>query len=126
MAAAEATFSAGEPELKMLFSLAGPFARTLFDNNLPFRDGQARVKKARGDLAGAIEIYRNLLAPDISQKWTAVLEPGHVLELARLLAETGDTEAAKKEYQRFLALWKDADPGVPILQQAKAEYAKLR
>jgi hypothetical protein len=29
-------------------------------------------------------------------------------------------------YQDFLTLWKDADPGIPVLQQAKAEYAKLR
>ena len=38
----------------------------------------------------------------------------------------GDTEKAKTAYQDFLALWKDADPDIPILKQAKAEYAKLR
>jgi eukaryotic-like serine/threonine-protein kinase len=32
---------------------------------------------------------------------------------------------AKAEYQDFLTLWKDADPDIPILIQAKAEYAKL-
>ncbi|MCH8948576.1 MAG: hypothetical protein IH789_13300, partial [Acidobacteria bacterium] len=74
----------------------------------------------------AIEAYRKLLTQDISSKWTTVLEPRFVLELARLLAETGDTAAAKKEYGRFLELWKDADPDIPILQEAKAEYAQLR
>jgi len=33
---------------------------------------------------------------------------------------------ARKEYQDFLALWKDADPDIPILALAKAEYAKLQ
>jgi eukaryotic-like serine/threonine-protein kinase len=37
----------------------------------------------------------------------------------------GDT-AAKAAYQDFLTLWKDADPDIPILKQAKAEYAKLK
>jgi hypothetical protein len=77
-------------------------------------------------LNGAIDAYRKLLTPDISSKWTTALEPRYVLELARLLAQTGDTQAAKKEYQRFLELWKDADPDIPMLQEAKAEYAKLK
>jgi tetratricopeptide (TPR) repeat protein len=37
----------------------------------------------------------------------------------------GDTEKARAAYQEFLALWKDADPDIPILVQAKAELAKL-
>jgi eukaryotic-like serine/threonine-protein kinase len=38
----------------------------------------------------------------------------------------GDTAAARKSYQDFLATWKDADPGILLLRQAKAEYAKLQ
>jgi len=38
----------------------------------------------------------------------------------------GDTVKARAAYKNFLDLWKDADPDIPILQQAKAEYAKLR
>ena len=38
----------------------------------------------------------------------------------------GDTAKARKFYQDFLTLWKDADPDIPILKQAKAEYAKLQ
>ena len=37
----------------------------------------------------------------------------------------GDATKAKAAYQDFLTLWKDADPDIPILKQAKAEYAKL-
>ena len=38
----------------------------------------------------------------------------------------GDTVRARAPYQAFLTLWKDADPDIPILKKAKAEYAKLR
>jgi hypothetical protein len=37
----------------------------------------------------------------------------------------GDTAKAKTAYQNFLTLWNDADPEIPILQQAKAEFAAL-
>ena len=46
-------------------------------------------------------------------------------ELGRALVSSGDKTEAKAAYQDFLKLWKDADPDIPILQQAKAEYARL-
>jgi|CZKS01.1.fsa_nt_gi tetratricopeptide (TPR) repeat protein len=48
------------------------------------------------------------------------------LQLGRALALSGDKTKAKKSYQDFLTLWKDADPDIPILKQAKAEYASLQ
>jgi eukaryotic-like serine/threonine-protein kinase len=48
------------------------------------------------------------------------------LGLAHSRAMSGNTAAAKTAYQDFLALWKDADPDIPILKQARAEYAKLK
>jgi DNA-binding winged helix-turn-helix (wHTH) protein/tetratricopeptide (TPR) repeat protein len=48
------------------------------------------------------------------------------LGLARAYALQGDTAKAKAAYQDFLTLWKDADPDIPILIAAKAEYAKLQ
>jgi eukaryotic-like serine/threonine-protein kinase len=48
------------------------------------------------------------------------------LQSGRAYAMQGDTPKAKAAYQDFLALWKDADPDIPILKQAKAEYAKLQ
>jgi DNA-binding winged helix-turn-helix (wHTH) protein/tetratricopeptide (TPR) repeat protein len=48
------------------------------------------------------------------------------LGLARAYALQGDTAKARSAYQDFLTLWKDADPDIPILKQAKAEYAKLQ
>ncbi len=48
------------------------------------------------------------------------------LQLARAYAMQGDTAKAKAAYQDFLTLWKDADPDVPVLKEAKAEHAKLQ
>jgi eukaryotic-like serine/threonine-protein kinase len=47
------------------------------------------------------------------------------LQLGRAYAMAGDTVKAKAAYEDFLTLWKDADPDIPILKQAKAEYEKL-
>jgi serine/threonine protein kinase/tetratricopeptide (TPR) repeat protein len=48
------------------------------------------------------------------------------LQLGRAYAMSGDTAKARLAYQDFLTLWKDADPDIPILKQAKAEYARLQ
>jgi len=47
------------------------------------------------------------------------------LGLGRAETLTGNTAKARAAYQDFFALWKDADPDIPVLKQAKAEYAKL-
>jgi hypothetical protein len=48
------------------------------------------------------------------------------LELARAYAIQDESIKSRAAYGEFLTLWKDADPGIPILRAAKAEYAKLR
>jgi hypothetical protein len=48
------------------------------------------------------------------------------LELGRAYSMMGETTKAKSAYQDFFAQWKDADPDIPILKEAKAEYAKLQ
>jgi hypothetical protein len=48
------------------------------------------------------------------------------LQLGRANAMAGDVTKAKAAYQDFFTLWKDADPDIPILKQARAEYARLK
>ncbi len=62
--------------------------------------------------------HRTLVA---NAEWGALARLG----LGRAYVLQGDTVKAKAAYQDFLTLWKDADPDIPVLQQAKAEYAKL-
>ena len=53
------------------------------------------------------------------------LMPLSRLQLARALLAAGDPDGARRSYEQFLAYWKDADPDLPVYQQAKAEYAAL-
>jgi len=48
------------------------------------------------------------------------------LQIGRAYAIGGDTAKAKAASQDFFNIWKDADPDIPILKEAKAEYAKLQ
>ena len=48
------------------------------------------------------------------------------LQIGRAHAVAADTAKAKAGYQDFLTLWKDADPDITIMKEAKAEYAKLQ
>jgi tetratricopeptide (TPR) repeat protein len=84
--------------------------------------GQAYLAAQRGNEA-AVEFEKIL-------KWRGVVQnqpiaPLAHLGLARAYALEGDTTKARAAYQDFLDLWKDADPYIPILQQAKAEQARL-
>jgi hypothetical protein len=47
------------------------------------------------------------------------------LQLGRAYALLGDSSKAKSAYNDILTLWKDADPDIPVFQQAKAEYSNL-
>ena len=58
----------------------------------------------------------------VNSPWGALARLG----LARAYAMQGDMIKARTAYQDFLTLWKDADPDIPLLKQAKAEYAKLQ
>ena len=48
------------------------------------------------------------------------------LQLGRAYTLSGDQINARSAYQDFLTFWRDADPDIPILKQAKGEYAKLQ
>ena len=57
--------------------------------------------------------------------WLYITGPLARLQLGRAQRLMGDNASARKSYEEFLSIWKDADPDVPIYQQAKAEYARL-
>ncbi|HXM10842.1 MAG TPA: winged helix-turn-helix domain-containing protein [Terriglobales bacterium] len=85
--------------------------------------GQALLL-ARNGSAAATEFQKIIQHPGVVQN-----EPIGALAylgLARAYALSHDSAQAHAAYQEFFALWKDADPDVPILKQARAEYAKLQ
>jgi tetratricopeptide (TPR) repeat protein len=85
--------------------------------------GEAYLLAHRGQ-EGAAEFQKILDHRGIvvNQPWGAVAR----LELGRAYVMQGDTGKARRAYQDFFTLWKDADPDIPILKQAKIEYAKLQ
>ena len=56
----------------------------------------------------------------------SVIRPLAQLGLARGAALAGDAAGSRRAYQDFLELWKDADADIPVLREARAEYAKLK
>jgi hypothetical protein len=61
---------------------------------------------------------------DEREVWN-LLEPRYVLALARVLEKQGDRASARREYERFLELWKNADPGLPELAEARKAMSRL-
>jgi hypothetical protein len=74
--------------------------------------------------AAAAEFQKLIDHPGIVQNF--LLGSLAHLQLGRAYAISADPTKAKAAYQSFFALWKDADTDVPILNEAKAEYAKLQ
>ena len=85
--------------------------------------GLAYVKNKQG--AEAAQEFEKILALRNLAPADPLMSLAH-LGLARAYALQGDTQKSRTAYQDFLALWKDADPDLPILKEAKAEYAKLQ
>jgi DNA-binding winged helix-turn-helix (wHTH) protein/predicted negative regulator of RcsB-dependent stress response/Flp pilus assembly protein TadD len=93
------------------------------DYGVPYQ--RARAEVAAGMLDQAVADDRLILAsPGIQPIWPAYVLTH--LRLAQVLALQGKRDAALAEYQVFLNLWKDGDPQMPLLQEAKSEYAKLQ
>jgi len=83
--------------------------------------GQAYLASRQGTQAAAE--FQKIL----DHRGAVIVDPISLLahlQLGRAYALSGDKTKAKAAYQDFLTLWKDADPNIPILKQAKAEYAK--
>jgi predicted Zn-dependent protease len=85
--------------------------------------GQAYLRAKDGGKAAA-EVQKIL-----EHRGTDPISPLYALAhlgLARASAMAGDTVKSRLAYQNFLALWRNADPDIPVLREAKAEYARLR
>jgi tetratricopeptide (TPR) repeat protein len=117
-------FARAEPARKQFFSRL--VEGSVLANDLLFRDGLARVAKARGDRRRAIAVYRNLLTYGPDQNWVAVFEPRYVLEIARLYELEGDKPSARREYERFMQFWKKADEDLAELVEVRTALTRLR
>jgi DNA-binding winged helix-turn-helix (wHTH) protein/tetratricopeptide (TPR) repeat protein len=101
-------------------------------NDIELGDSQLKVVHLRGEAylmlhdgthaAAEFQKFIDHRTLVTNAEWGALARLG----LGRAYAMQGDTSKARAAYQDFLTLWKDADPDVPILQQANDEYAKLQ
>lgn len=89
----------------------------LFARGMAYRD-LGRYAEAQQDFQKIIDM-RSMMGPD-------GIVPIAQLALGRVYQKEGDLAKARIAYQNFLAAWKDADPDLPLLKAAKAEYAKLQ
>ncbi len=109
-----------------LLRSAVPYEKSLFPGPSfgPIYTRGVAYLKARSGKEAAAEFDKVL-----SRRGSAPLSVLHALsflQLGRAYALAGETEKARKAYQDFLALWKEADPDIPVLREARAEYAKLK
>jgi eukaryotic-like serine/threonine-protein kinase len=99
----------------------------------PYEDGtwfQTHVLRGEAQLASgtagdAVQQFQKFLSRRALRPFSFYY-PLAQLGLARAYAAQHDTANARTAYQDFFALWKDGDPDIPILKEAKAEYAKLQ
>jgi eukaryotic-like serine/threonine-protein kinase len=96
---------------------------TQFPNVVVFYN-RARAYMAAGDQVKAVADFQTVLHNPGWPDWE-LFEPLSQLGLAQAYAKQGDFRNSRKAYDDFFATWKDADPRIPILRQAKAEYKKL-
>jgi serine/threonine protein kinase/tetratricopeptide (TPR) repeat protein len=96
----------------------------LFDYVYPaYIRGLAYQQSGDGQSAAA-QFQKLIDNPGISVRH--VIGPLARLQLGRAQKLMGDNASARKSYEEFLSIWKDADPDVPVYRQAKAEYAQLK
>jgi serine/threonine protein kinase/tetratricopeptide (TPR) repeat protein len=116
----------GNQALKMLNATTGyeSACPEAFMNTQPplypvYLRGQAYLKAGEGQLA--VAQFQRMA----EFRYSYILRPLARLELGRSYVMSGDNNKGKAAYNDFLTLWKDADPDIPILKEAKAEYARL-
>ena len=104
-----------------LLESAKPYDRV--NTSVLFIRGEAYLKANRG--SDAVREFQTMIALKNYSPADPLISLAQ-LGLARAYALAGDKDKSRAAYQNFLALWKDADPDIPILQQAKDEYVKVK
>jgi serine/threonine protein kinase/tetratricopeptide (TPR) repeat protein len=94
--------------------------------NLSSGDLKAQALEAQGDLDRAIAEYERLTTLDPGGRGLLLVDPRFHYRLARLYEQKGLKAKAQDRYRRFLALWKDADPGAPEVEDARRRLAGLK
>jgi len=102
------------------------FTEALICYNVPFlKDVLARAYLKSGDLDKAISEYEKLIIFDPEKDGRFLIHPKYYYRLAKLYEQKGRKGKAIEHYEKFLDLWKDADPGIAEVEDAKKRRAGL-
>jgi tetratricopeptide (TPR) repeat protein len=120
----EQAISAGE---KMVFGIMSSVnTASMARYNIPFlKDVLARAYWKRGELDKAIAEYERLTTIDPKNRLRMLIHPLYHYRFGRVLDEKGDKDQARIEYRKFLEYWRDADPGLREVEDAKKRLAGL-
>ncbi len=108
--------------LEAVEALRGSLPYDLRDNEVPAMRGRAYLAANQFSLAEAE--FRKVIDHPTTGIVSANIALAH-LGIARARALEGNPAGSRDEYEKFFTLWKDAEPDVPVLRQAKSEYAGL-
>lgn len=96
-------------------------------DNMPFiRDTLPRAHLKQGDIDGAIAVYEKMIVFDPTGQDRRLIHPKYRYLLAKLYEEKGGVTKAVEQYEAFLELWTDADPGLVEVEDAKKRLASLQ
>lgn len=102
-------------------------ANNLVSYSVPFiQDGKARAYLQKGELDRAIAEYEQLITFKPESKDRRLIHPKYHYRLAKLYEQKGWKGKAIEHYERFLDLWKDSDPNLPEVEDAKKRLAGLK
>jgi serine/threonine protein kinase/Tfp pilus assembly protein PilF len=100
---------------------------TLLQNNIPLiNDFPARGWVVAGDRDRAIAEYERLTSTDPMARRQQLIHPFSRLRLARLYEEKGERAKALTEYEKLGSIWKETDPGLAPVEEARARLAALK
>jgi serine/threonine protein kinase/tetratricopeptide (TPR) repeat protein len=109
---------------KILISLS--YSPYMIVYNLPFlKDTLARAYEQSGETDKAIAEYERLTTLGQRAREPFLIHPKYYFRLAKLYEKKGTKIKARENFERFLDLWKDADPGLPEVEDAKKQLAAL-
>ena len=131
---AEILMAQGSPEkaIEVLEKIVSPDIPSMHTDNMgpynlpPVRDVLARAYRQNGELSKAISEYERKITFDPGSKDRHLIHPKYHYLLAKLYQEKGLLTKAIEQYEVFLDLWKDADPVLPELQDAKKRMTALK